>query len=209
VFRRTLVLGAIALILPAAGWAANVKVRVEGKTRTIFAPVERSVSAGNALEALQAAAGVGEFYFHVTQTSFGPYVDQIGLYPGAGSAGWAYKVNGVSPPVGADQYVLKAGDRVLWYWATFGSTGGPSTLELVRSRTNCYRVYSVDDAGTRKAATGAVLHVGSKRTVNTRRSARTVHARGGADAAVGCVGKHRGLLVRATMDGAVRSNALP
>ena len=45
---------------------------------------------------------------------------------------------------------------------------------------------------------GAVLHVG-KRTVKTQ---------GANQAAVGCVGPHRGLLVRATLAGAVRSNAL-
>jgi hypothetical protein len=202
VFRRTLVLGAIALVLPAAAFAAGVKIRVEGKTRTIFAPTERSVSADNALVALESAAGDGEFYFHITQTSFGPYVDQVGLYAGAGSAGWVYKVNGVSPPIGADQYVLHDGDRVLWYYGLFGPNGGPPTLELERAgtRRNCYRVFSMDDTGARTAATGAVLHVGSKRTVDTQ---------GSTQAAVGCVGKHRGLLVRATLAGAVRSNALP
>ena len=201
-FRRTLVLAAIALALPAVVLAADVKIRVEGKTRTIYAPAERSVSADNALQALQHAAGAGEFYLHVTQTSFGPYVDQIGLYAGAGSAGWAYKVNGVSPPVGADQYVLRDGDHLVWYYALFGPAGGPRTLELDRvvSQRNCYRVFSLDDTGARTAAIGAVLHVGTKRTVETQ---------GATQAAVGCVGKHRGLLVRATLDGAVRSNALP
>ncbi len=41
-----------------------------------------------------------------------------------------YKVNGVSPPVGADAYVVEEGDVVLWYYATFGPTGGPPTLDL-------------------------------------------------------------------------------
>ena len=199
-FRRTLILGAIALVLPAVGFSANVKIRVEGKTHTIFAPSERKVVAGNALDALQAAAVAGEFYFHVTQTSFGPYVDQVGLYAGAGSAGWVYKVNGVSPEVGADQYVLHDGDHVLWYYALFGPSGGPKSLELQPARGNCYRVFSVDDTGLRTAAVGAVLHVGSRRAVATQ---------GSTQAAVGCVGKHRGLLVRATLAGAVRSNALP
>ena len=57
-------------------------------------------------------------------------MSQIGRYPGAGSAGWVFKVNGASPPVGADQVVLKDGDEVLWYYATFGATGGPPTLSL-------------------------------------------------------------------------------
>ena len=196
-FRRTLVLaGVLGLACSCVASAADVKIRVEGNNRTIFAPGERAVTANDALTALEGAAVLGEFYYHVTQTSFGPYVDQIGLFPSAGSAGWVYKVNGVSPPVGADQYVLHDGDHVLWYYALFGPAGGPPTLELRRVKDNCYRVFTVQDAGTRTAATGAVLHVGSKRTVATR-------------SAAACVGRHRGLLVRATLEGAVRSNALP
>jgi hypothetical protein len=60
-------------------------------------------------------------------------------------------------------------------------------------------VHSQDDNGKLSPALGAVLHVG-KRTVKTQ---------GATQAAVGCVGPHRGLLVRATLGGAVRSNALP
>ena len=203
-FRRTLALaGALALVFTAVASAASVRVRVEGKTQTIFGATEPRVGATNALEALEQAAGTGEFYFHITVTGFGPYVDQVGLYPGAGSSGWVYKVNGASPPVAADQYVLHDDDRVLWYYATFGETGGPPTLLLVRvARGNrtCYRVYKQDDNGVRTAAIGAVLHVGSRRVVKTQ---------GATQAAVACVGRHRGLLVRATLAGAVRSNALP
>src|SRR5206468_3036895 len=79
----------------------------------------------NALDVLGAAATRGEFYYHVQQSSFGAYVDQIGLYPAGGQAGWVFKVNGVSPPVGADQVQLADGDVVLWYWAEFGPAGGP------------------------------------------------------------------------------------
>ena len=58
-------------------------------------------------------------------------MSQIGRYPGARlGAGWVFKVNGASPPVGADQVELKDGDEVLWYYATFGATGGPPTLAL-------------------------------------------------------------------------------
>ena len=86
----------------------------------------------NALTALDAASVAGEFYYHVTVTGFGPFVDQIGLYPGDGFSGWSYKVNGVSPPVGADQATLKDGDTVLWYWNTFTQQGGSPTLLLKR-----------------------------------------------------------------------------
>jgi hypothetical protein len=186
---------AAALLLVPVALAVRVHVRVEGKTRTIFGSAEPALDvAANPLDALEAASAAGEFYYHVTVTGFGPYVDQIGRYPGTGSSGWVFKVNGVSPPVGADAVTLKGGDRVLWYWADFGPSGGPPTLELKRTRRNCYRVLAQDDNGRASPARGAVLHVGG-RSVRTRAGAR-------------CVGRHRGL-VKATLTGAVRSNALP
>jgi hypothetical protein len=190
-----LVAAAAALLLvPAALAAVRVHVRVEGKTQTIFGAAEPSLSVpANALDALEAASLAGEFYYHVTTTGFGPYVDQIGRYPAEGSSGWVFKVNGASPPVGANVVVLKPGDRVLWYWATFGSSGGPPTLVLRNAKRACYRVLAQDDAGKTRVARGAVLHV----------DGRSVRTRAGS----ACVRRHRGL-VRATLAGAVRSNAL-
>jgi hypothetical protein len=195
VLRRALCVAASAALVAApSALAVNVHVRVEGKTQTIFGPTEPSLSArANALDALDAASRAGEFYYHVTQFSFGPLVDQIGRYPSGGSSGWVFKVNGVSPQVGADKVALKNGDRVLWYWATFGSKGGPPTLVLRKASASCYRVFAQDDAGALAVAAGAALHIDG-RSVRTRRGR-------------GCVGRHKGL-VRATLRGAVRSNAL-
>jgi hypothetical protein len=188
-------LAVLAVLLVPAALAARVSVRVEGRTTTIFGAFQTPFEAGaHALQALDAASLRGEFYYHVTTTSFGPYVDQIGRYPAGGSNGWVFKVNGASAPVGADQVALKDGDRVLWYWATFGPSGGPPTLLLLRRGRNCYRVVAENDAGADSTATGAVLRVDGRR-VRTR-SGRA------------CVGRHQGL-VRATLAGAVRSNALP
>jgi hypothetical protein len=185
----------LAVLLVPAAFAARVSVRVEGRNTTIFGTLQTPFEAGaNALQALDAASLRGEFYYHVTTTSFGPYVDQIGRHPAAGTSGWTFKVNGASPPVGADKVELRAGDRVLWYWATFGRSGGPPTLLLLRRGRNCYRVVAENDTGADTTATGAVLRVDG-RHVRTR-SGRA------------CVGRHRGL-VRATLPGAVRSNALP
>jgi Domain of unknown function (DUF4430) len=199
--RKSFAVAVTALVVVPSAAAVRVHVRVEGKTRTIFGATAPTVDAkANVLDALEAASNAGEFYYHVQQSSFGAYVDQIARYAAAGQAGWAFKVNGKSPPVGADDVALKAGDTVLWYWATFGAAGGPKTLVLERlgAKGGCYRVYAEDDSGVRTAALGAVLHVGRKRTVQTQ---------GATQAAVGCVGKHRGL-VRATLAGTVRSNAL-
>jgi Domain of unknown function (DUF4430) len=184
---------AAALLVPAAV-AARVSVRVEGRTQSLYGALEtRFEAGGNALQALDTASLRGEFYYHVTISSFGPYVDQIGRYPAGGSNGWVFKVNGASPPVGADKVELKGGDRVLWYWATFGATGGPPTLLLSRTGRNCYRVVSENDKGVDTPASGAVLRVDGRR-VRTR-------------AGRACVGRHTGV-VRATLAGAVRSNAL-
>ncbi|MGD0167085.1 MAG: DUF4430 domain-containing protein [Gaiellaceae bacterium] len=193
--------------------AVSVSVRVEGKTRTIFGPTEPTLQvASNALDALEAAATAGEFYYHLASGSYGSYVDQIGLYPAAGSSGWVFKVNGVLPPVGADKVTLKDGDHVLWYWSSFDPVtfAAAKTLLLERSKLTraelklvrrthkgryCYRVLAQDDKGVTEAASGSVLQVGSRRAVRTKNGRA-------------CIGPHSGLLVRAAMTGAVRSNAL-
>jgi uncharacterized protein DUF4430 len=187
--------GVAALLIVPAASALRVHVRVEGKTRTIYGSTEPTLTVrANALDALESASIAGEFYYHVKASGFGPYVDQVGRYLAAGSNGWVFKVNGVSPPVGADVVQLQDGDRVLWYWATFGPTGGPPTLLLkAGKKRDCYRVLSQSDTGKTTVARRARLHVGS----------RSVLARTGS----ACVGAHRGL-VTATLDGSVRSNAL-
>jgi Domain of unknown function (DUF4430) len=196
VLRGPLVLAlsvALAAVLAGSALGASVKVRVEGRTTTIYGPAQPTLTADNALQALDVASTAGEFHYVLTASSFGNYVSQIGKYPAAGTSGWAFKVNGTSPPVGADQVALKNGDVVLWYWATFGPTGGPPTLELKRLPANCYVVESVDDAGKRSRAANATITADGKR----------FRARQGR----ACIGKHNGL-VRAVAPGAVRSNAV-
>ena len=195
--RRSLVLVTVlglALALSAAALSATVTVRVEGKTQSIFGSLPVKLDAPNPLVALDGASIRGEFYVRLTQTSFGTYVSQVGRYPEAGAAGWVFKVNGASPPVGADAVTLKDGDEVLWYYATFSDTGGPPTLSLKPAGTNCYTVSSFDDAGKSAAAAGALVKVDGRRF------------KAGADGKA-CVGKHQGQ-VRAYAVGAVRSNAV-
>ena len=120
----------------------------------------------NALDALEASSNAGEFYYHVQQTTFGPYVDQIARYAATGETGWVFKVNGKSPPVGADAVSLKDGDTVLWYWAQFGVAGGPKTLVLERTgtaeellpRLHGGRQRRAHGGGRRGAARGAQPH---------------------------------------------------
>jgi len=194
VLRRLSILTVLlVVILTPTALAANVKIRVEGKTTTIFGPAQQGVVADNALQALDVASTAGEFYYGMTTSTFGDYVSQIGKYPAAGSAGWVFKVNGVSPQVGADKVTLNDGDVVLWYYATFGAAGGPPTLELQRLPANCYVVQTVDDAGKKARAATATLTADGKKFKTTAGRA--------------CIGKHVGL-VRATAPGAIRSNAV-
>ena len=183
----------VALAVGGSALAASITVRVEGKTQSIFGALPVKTDAASAQQALEVASVLGEFHYAVTVTSFGPYVSQIGKYAGAGAAGWVFKVNGVSPPVGADQVVLEDGDEVLWYWATFTAEGGPRTLALKPdAKANCYVVTSLDDAGL-ASVPAATLLVDGRRVKTTAGKA--------------CVGKHRGL-VKAFAVGAVRSNAV-
>src|SRR4051794_27825211 len=84
VYRRRsiwLAAGLAALLLVPAALAVGVHVRVEGKTRNIYGSTEPTLTVNaNALDALDSASLAGEFYYHLTTTSFGPYVDQIGRY---------------------------------------------------------------------------------------------------------------------------------
>jgi hypothetical protein len=216
--KRILVTVVVAVVLagvvvPLAG-AVSVSVRVEGKTQTLYGSAEpRLQVASSALDALTTAATSGELYYHLTVSSFGSYVDQIGLYAATSTGGWMFKVNGVLPPVGAGEVTLASGDRVLWYWAGFDPVtfAGPKTLRLKAVKLNrserarakrthkrlyCYTVLAEDDKGVSTLALGAVIRAGSGKAVKTKRG----HA---------CLGVHRGSLVRATLNDAVRSNALP
>ena len=199
--RRSLVLALAAVSLcalaPVDALAARISIRVEGRTQTIFGKAPRAVEASNALEALDVASLAGEFYYHVTRTSFGPYVDQIGRHAAGGTNGWVFKVNGASPPVGADQVQLRDGDSVLWYWADFDPTSfaGPRTLLLEKTSARCYAAFLQDDNGARTAAGAVRVWIGGR--------ARTTAPTGRF-----CLAKHQGL-VHVTRDGAVRSNALP
>jgi hypothetical protein len=196
VAKRLLALIVLSLVLPTAALAATVHVRIEGRTRTLFAPTEVTVTATNALDALEQASLAGELYYHVTQSSFGNYVDQVGLYGGTADSGWVFKVNDVSPPVGADQVQLHDGDHVLWYYAAFGPAGGPPTLEVKATAKGCYVASAFDDNGKSATVSGFTWHVGSNKTV------------AGASGTSLCPGPHPGVLVRATANGAVRSNAV-
>ena len=185
----------VALLAAPAALAVDVRVRVEGKTTTIYGASQPILAVpGTALDALETASTIGEFYYHVRSASFGNYVDQIGRFPAAGNAGWVFRVNGAFPPVGADAVQLKNGDTVLWYYAEFDASGvGPKTLDLQRVGKTCYQVWQQDDQGKRTRAAGAFLAIGPRKI-------GTSHGRA-------CVKRPHGL-VRAIRAGSIRSQVV-
>ena len=129
-------------------------------------------------------------------TSFGPYVDQIGRYPAAGSSGWVFKVNGVSPPVGADAVAAEGrrhGALVLGDLRRRGRAADARRCE----RTTKRELLLACCPGRQRHATAA------RRRAASRRRPQRADPRGQCAAS----GQHTGL-VRATLAGAVRSNAL-
>lgn len=50
--------------------------------------------------------------------------------PGYPMSGWLYSVNGHFPPVGADSYMLKNGDRVEWIYSLDGKEGMKEEIKL-------------------------------------------------------------------------------
>jgi Domain of unknown function (DUF4430) len=171
VFKRSLFVAVVAaLVLAPAALAVRVHVRVEGKTQTIFGAAEPTLNVkANALDALESASFAGEFFYHVSQTGFGPYVDQIGRYPADATSGWVFKVNGISPPVGANAVSLKDGDTVLWYWAAFSGPTGPLTLEIESSLVKgkrCFLATGRNDAGHASRVRGVVFTLNGHRTAS-------------------------------------------
>ena len=197
-FRRLMILAVLAAlfaVLAEAALGVNVKVRVEGKTQTIYGAAEPTIGTTGAfaLDTLEAASSRGEFYYHVTQFSFGPFVDQIGRYKAEGSDGWTFKVNGVSPQVGADKVAVKDGDVVALVLGHVRAHGRPADPGAPAHQEELLRRDRAGRHGRAQPASGAALLVDGK-----RRSTREGRA---------CIGRHVGL-VRANRTGAVRSNAL-
>lgn len=81
-----------------------------------------------ALDTVAEAARLGNFSYVTKNTSLGLYVESIaGIYP-SGDKGWLYAVGGIKPSVGAANYKLVGGEKVLWFY------GGPT--DPVPSDTN-------------------------------------------------------------------------
>lgn len=100
------------------GRGQEIFFRIEGSANTICSGLIR---AENALQAVETAAGQCGFTYVIQQLAFGPYLYQINNEAAEGMAGWMYRVNWLSPMVGAADYLLSEGDSVFWAYTEFGT----------------------------------------------------------------------------------------
>jgi hypothetical protein len=80
-----------------------------------------SYSSPRAIGTLVQAAREINLLFEIKGMAFGPFVHTINGYAPSGDQGWLYSVNGSTPQVAANEYELRPGDNVRWFY------GGPNT----------------------------------------------------------------------------------
>lgn len=182
--------------VPAAAKPAAIELRVQAEQKTL-APGQRyltdttsivtdtrkpacggsgksvTVEGPTALSLLIDAAGIKRTLRPLgvsDKFDFGLLVCAIADAVGGDDAFWLYKVNHVSPEVGADQRKVRAGDEVLWYFSnteTGRNTGDELAVDApVRVKpftTFKVKVTAYDFAGKRTPAAGATVAYGRQR----------------------------------------------
>lgn len=113
-----------------------VWLTVEGKTGTIFTAAEVEVSsaigAPTALDLLEQGLTVAGIPYDLQHYDWGVLVGSIaGEENGVlgGWDGWTYTVNGVSPDVGAADYMVEEGDAVLFYYSRWPAIATTAVIE--------------------------------------------------------------------------------
>ncbi len=130
-----------------------------GQVKTVQGPTALGLlwSGAAATKALRPLAVSDEF-------DFGLFVCGVSSFVGGDTAYWLYKVDHKAPEVGADQFPLKGGEEVLWYFSdTVAGTNTGDELVLqapARAKPDsivAVRVWSYDAGGKRKPVVGAVV----------------------------------------------------
>jgi len=123
----------------------TASVRIEGKNDTVWTGTvtfsNSSIVADNgktyylseptALGALDEANKTTGFGYKVAAYSWGLYMYEVAGEAASGWDGWMYRVDYVSPGVGAPDYTLAENDNVLWYYGSW--TAKPLKIELDKS----------------------------------------------------------------------------
>ena len=115
--------------------------------------------------------------------SFGLLVCGVGDFLASDSAFWLYKVNHLSPEVGGDQFKVKSGDDVLWYFSDSSknqNTGDELVVEApVRAKAGApiqVRVSAYAFNGARTPAAGAKVSFGQNEALTDASGVATVQA---------------------------------
>ena len=109
--------------------AINVQISVDGINANILPKQDLKVvqEQTTALEVLKQALDETKIKYFIEDTSWGPFLQSIAGQEGGslgGYDGWSYKVNGEYASVGANDYVVKDGDELQFYygrWAIISS----------------------------------------------------------------------------------------
>jgi hypothetical protein len=180
-----------ALATPAAaGASAQADLRVEGAGRTLGAATyvtdtarlrtSRSAACGGsgavktlpgptALGLLRSASAISRPLRPLgisDKFDFGLLVCGISRFTASGETSyWLYKVDHKSPEVGADQFRLRGGEQVLWFFSDYAAgvnTGDELALQApARAGFGAsirVRVFAYDQNGRRTPAAGATVH---------------------------------------------------
>ncbi len=92
----------------------NVSYQIKGSKDLLC---NGDINAVNALDVVINASSICNFTYNIRDTVYGPYLDTIGSDIASGVTGWMYTVNTLIPSIGANDYILKDDDFVLWYFS--------------------------------------------------------------------------------------------
>lgn len=91
--------------------------RIEGKNNKICSG---KALGPTALDIVKNASEKCSFSYFIQDTAYGPYLKKINNEEAEGLSGWLYLINQEAPMVGANDYQLKRGDEVIWYFGEWG-----------------------------------------------------------------------------------------
>lgn len=95
---------------------ALAKYTIQGSTGVLCAG---TVNAATAIDVVKNASQACGYQYEIVDSSYGPYLKQIGGDAPSGSTGWMYAVNGQMPNIGAADYKLSDNDLVTWFFGPF------------------------------------------------------------------------------------------
>ncbi len=103
-------------------WEGDITLIPENIAITLTDGTQTSISGDSALYALINASQLGGFNVNITNSTWGLYVESVYNIPGSGLCGWFYWVNYPIedlPNVVSEDYNLKDGDLLIWYYGCY------------------------------------------------------------------------------------------